>query len=104
MAQLLIFEPPASCSSGACGPDGEEASEKLETLLDSLRAKGVEVSRFNLGYHARAFVENQIVKQALARDGMSALPLAIVDDVVVTEGAYPTREALERALVRVART
>lgn len=101
MPKLLIFDPPQSCSSGSCGPDGEDASENVEAFLVSLREDGVEVTRFNLGYHPKAFVENEIVKQTMAREGIGALPLAIIDDVVLTQGGYPTREAIERALRRI---
>lgn len=104
MPRLQIFEPPQSCSSGACGPDGEDATQRLEALLHNLREKGVEVSRFNLGYHPKAFAENEIVKQILARDGIGALPLAIFDNVVVIQGGYPTRDTLERAFERVTTT
>ena len=104
LPRLHIFEPPLSCSSGACGADGEDATQRLEALLHNLQEKGVEVSRFNLGYHPKAFAENEIVKQTLARDGIGALPLAILDHVVVTQGAYPTRDALERAFRRVSTT
>lgn len=104
MPRLHIFEPPLSCSSGACGPDGEDATQQLEALLDNLREKGVEVTRFNLGYHPKAFAENPIVKQALTRDGIGALPLTILDNVVVIQGDYPTRDTLERAFERVKTT
>jgi len=104
LSKLLIFEPPQTCSAGLCGPDGEDESEKLSAFLDSLREEGVEVSRFNLGYHPKAFAENELVRQTLARDGMGALPLAIVDNVVVAQGAYPTRELLARACWRRAET
>ena len=93
-----------SCSFGACGPDGEDATEQLEAFLHNLREKGVEISRFNLGYHPKAFAENEIVKQTLAREGIGALPLAILDNVVVTQGGYPTRDTLERAFERVTTT
>ncbi|MGC2835692.1 MAG: arsenic metallochaperone ArsD family protein [Methylocella sp.] len=104
LPRLHIFEPPLSCSFGACGPDGEDATQQLEALLHNLREKGVEISRFNLGYHPKAFAENEIVKQILARDGIGALPLAILDNVVVIQGGYPTRDTLERAFERVTTT
>jgi hypothetical protein len=99
--KLLIFDPPQSCATGACSPDDEDASEKFEAFLVALREEGIEASRFNLGYHPKAFAENEIVKDALLREGVGALPLAIVDGVVLTRGGYPTREALERALGRI---
>ncbi|MGO9757108.1 MAG: arsenic metallochaperone ArsD family protein [Roseiarcus sp.] len=100
MPKLLIFDPPQSCATGACSPDDEDASEKFEAFLAALREEGVEATRFNLGYHPKAFAENEIVKQTLAREGVDSLPLAIVDDVILTRGGYPTREALDRALGR----
>ena len=100
MPKLLIFDPPQSCATGACSPDDEDAPEKFEAFLAALREQGIEATRFNLGYHPRAFAENAIVKQTLTREGVGSLPLTIVDGVVLTRGGYPTREALEKAFGR----
>jgi Arsenical resistance operon protein ArsD len=100
LPKLLIFDPPQSCSSGVCGPDGQDEADNFETVLDSLREEGIEVGRFNLGYDPRAFLENAIVKQTLDQEGIGALPLAIIDNVVLAKGGYPTREALKGVLGR----
>ncbi len=100
MPKLLIFDPPRGCSMGTCSPDEDDASERFEAFLDDMQKEGVEVIRSNLGYHPKAFAENEIVKQILARDGVGSLPLTIVNDAVLTQGGYPTPEALERALGR----
>lgn len=99
MPKVLIFEPPQSCSSGACSED--DAATEFAAILDSLRAQGVEVVRFNLGYQPEAFAQNPIVKQALSRQGIECLPMTIVDEVILTCGGYPTRDVFEGILGRV---
>lgn len=99
MPKVLIFEPPQSCSSGACGD--EEAAGAFASLLDSLRARGAEVVRFDLGYQPEAFFRNAVVKETLSREGIACLPMTIVDEALIARGFYPTRETFEAILGRV---
>jgi hypothetical protein len=39
-------------------------------------------------------VGNQVVRDALTKDGNDCLPLTLVDGAVVCKGKYPTRKAL----------
>lgn len=89
MPRLDLYEPVAGCSTGACGPDAAAEQEALEEALQTLRSRGVEVNRYNLGHEPEAFSENATVKAALRAGGTSALPILLIDGRVITQGAYP---------------
>ena len=60
------------------------------TLIKS----GHDVARFNMGTQPGAFVENSTVKSALDSDGLDCLPLVLLDDEIVSKGAYLNRSEL----------
>jgi Arsenical resistance operon protein ArsD len=82
------------CSTGVCGPSVDPELARFSGDLEWLRGQGVEVRRFNLAQNPAAFVDHAAVKQALAERGNGCLPLLLVDERVVVEGAYPSRETL----------
>lgn len=98
MKKLSVYDPPQCCSTGVCGPDADDTLVQFAAALDHLKRQGVEVARFDLGHNPGAFVQNRTVKDTLDREGMSCLPLVIVDDQILTRGGYPTRNALEQML------
>lgn len=94
MQRVQIYDPAAGCSTGACGPDAADEQERFEQALEALRARGVQVERYNLGHEPEAFSENAVVKAAIRASGLSSLPMVLVDGQVVSQGAYPLHGAL----------
>ncbi len=92
--KLQVFDPPMCCSTGICGPGVDPALVEFTANLDWLKRQGVEVERFNLSQQTKAFVSNATVSGALKKDGNDCLPLILVDDKIVAQGAYPTRDKL----------
>jgi hypothetical protein len=90
---IRVFDPAMCCATGVCGPSADAELARVAADLDWLRKQGVRVERFNLSQQPAAFAETPAVKEALGR-GMDVLPLVLVDDRVVVEGAYPSRETL----------
>jgi hypothetical protein len=82
------------CSTGVCGPNVAPAMPQFASDLEWLKGQGVEVQRFNLAQQPRAFVENELVKNALTEAGEKCLPLVLVDGEIVSQGVYPAREEL----------
>ena len=102
MTRLDVFDPPMCCSTGVCGPAVDPLLAAFAADLQWLAEQGVQVTRHNLAQEPEAFVEHAAVHARLQRDGDACLPLVLVDDDVVWEGAYPRREALARAAGLVA--
>ncbi len=94
MLRIEIYDPAAGCSTGACGPDAAAEQEAFEEMLETLRGRGIEVSRFNLGHEPEAFSDNATVKAALRAGGMASLPIVLIDGRVVSQGGYPLHEDL----------
>ena len=94
MTTITVFDPPQCCSTGVCGPSVDPKLSRLAADLDWLKKQGVEVTRYTLSQQPGAFVENPAIKEILERRGESALPVFLVDGEVMSQGAYPDREAL----------
>jgi hypothetical protein len=97
MTRIDVFDPPMCCSTGVCGPAVDPLLAAFAADLQWLAEQGVQVIRHNLAQEPEAFVERANVHERLLRDGDACLPLVLVNDDVVWEGAYPRREALARA-------
>lgn len=94
MAKLSVYDPPMCCSTGVCGPDGDDQLAQFAAALDWARKNGADVERYDLGHQPGAFATNAMVKGLLEKDGMGCLPLVLVDEQVLAKGEYPTREAI----------
>jgi hypothetical protein len=82
------------CSTGICGPSVDPALARFAADVNWLKSQGVQVERFNLAQNPDAFTKDSIVEQMLTKVGMECLPLILVNDKVVSQGVYPSREEL----------
>jgi hypothetical protein len=96
MTRIDVFDPPMCCSTGVCGPSVDPLLAAFAADLQWLSEQGVEVVRHNLSQEPHAFVQQPEVHARLQRDGDSCLPLLLVNNRVMWEGAYPRRDALAR--------
>ena len=94
MPRISIYDPPGCCSTGVCDPGTSDAMTQFATAIDALMKSGQEVERYNMGTQPGAFVENAVVKNALDTDGMDCLPMVLLDDEIVSKGAYLNRAEL----------
>jgi hypothetical protein len=90
---IRVFDPPMCCSTGVCGPSVDPELARFAADVDWLQKQGVSVERHNLSAQPAAFAADGTVREALAR-GNEVLPLILVGDRIVVEGAYPSRETL----------
>jgi hypothetical protein len=98
MKTVSVFDPPQGCSTGACGPDPDDALARLAADLEWLSQRGVQVARHNLGHDPGAFVRNARVKSALDREGLGCLPMILIDGAIAKKGGYLSREEFVRHL------
>lgn len=92
-----VYDPPMCCATGVCGPSVDPVLLRFAGTLAWLRRQGVTVVRHNLAQEPAAFDANPLVSAALAARGESALPMTIVDGVVVAHGVLPSKEELAAA-------
>lgn len=93
-----VFDPAMCCDTGVCGPTVDPALLAAARDLRWLSARGVQVSRHNLGQEPLAFVHFAPVQQLLAERGVDALPATWVNDTLFRTGRHATREELVAAL------
>ena len=94
MKKVEIFDPAMCCSTGVCGPGVDPELTRVASAVYSLEQKKFDITRYNLGNDPSAFVDNEVVNQALLEKGPEALPLILVNNEIVKVGAYPTNEEL----------
>lgn len=92
MKKMIIFDPAMCCSTGVCGPSVDKELLRVSTVLNTLKNKGILVERYNLTNNPQIFVDNKVINGILNTKGVEALPVTVVDEVVVKEGKYPTNE------------
>lgn len=85
---------------GTVGVIHDPAFEAFGERLDWLEASGVLVERFDPAVETGEVAARESVRERLATEGDSCLPLILVNDAVVLRGGYPSRTELARAVGR----
>jgi hypothetical protein len=98
MAKLSVYEPPMCCSTGVCGPDGEDKLAQFASTLDWAKRSGHQVERYDLGHSPGAFASNAFVRGMIEKEGMGVLPIVLVDGEILVKGDYPSRDAVSSRL------
>lgn len=94
MTKLQVFDPPMCCSSGVCGTNVDTKLVKFLNDVEWLKHQGIEVERYGLAFEPAAFANNEVVKNALEKEGNDCLPLILLDNEIVYKGSYPERKKL----------
>jgi hypothetical protein len=92
--KLEVFDPPMCCSSGVCGTNVDTKLVTFSSDLEWLKKQGIDVIRYGLAFEPKKFVEIEIVKKTLEKEGNDSLPLIVVDHEVVYKSGYPDRKKL----------
>jgi arsenate reductase len=95
---LKVFDPPMCCSSGVCGPEPDVALAAFAADVQWLQSRGVVVTRSSLAREPDRFLAEPAVMKAINSGGTAMLPVVMVNDRVVSQGRYPTREQLAAEL------
>jgi hypothetical protein len=95
MRVLQVFEPPMCCPTGVCGPEVDPALVQFVGDLESLRASGVRVERFNLSQSPDQFATTPAILALLREHGANGLPAILADGRLVHQGSYPDAAKLK---------
>jgi hypothetical protein len=92
MVNIEIFDPPLCCPTGVCGPtidpallDAQEAILRVQSEFDGR----VRVERYALSQQPGKFMQQPEVVARLKAQGVTVLPITLVDGRAVKEKAYP---------------
>ncbi len=97
-AVIEIFDPPLCCPTGLCGPSIDPALLDINEALLKLKAEfdgQAEIGRYLLGQQPGKFVQQTDVITRLKLNGVSVLPITVVNGVVKKERAYPSYAELK---------
>lgn len=96
MKKIEIFDPAMCCPTGVCGPSIDPELMRMATVINSLKEKGVKISRHGLSSEPHDFITNQVVNNILQKEGSDILPVTLLDGEVVKTKEYPTNEELSK--------
>lgn len=94
MSKVQVFDQPLCCSSGVCGPEVDPALVTFASDLQWLEQQGIQVQRINPAHQPDLFSSSEHVRQELQQHGSDCLPLIVINEVVVSRGAFPSRYQL----------
>ncbi len=97
-ADVAFYDPPMCCPTGLCGPALDQTLLDTNDLVLALKARGLQVERYQMVGHAQAFLSNAEVMRLVRAQNVAALPITTVRGVVIKSGSYPTRAEVEAAL------
>ena len=94
MKTIEIFDPAMCCSTGLCGTNIDPNLMRIAVIVDTLKKKGVNISRHNLKDEPMIYVTNTKINDLLQAKGVDVLPITLVDGDVAVTGEYPTTKQM----------
>jgi arsenite methyltransferase len=98
MSTVKVYDPPMCCSSGVCGTEPDVSLSRFAADLQWLQTQGVAVERFTLSQQPDKFTSQPDILAAVNAGGTGVLPIVTIDDQIVTQRQYPSREQLATKL------
>lgn len=98
---IEIFDPPMCCPSGLCGPSVDPALLDINEAVLKLRKEydgKVTVERYLLSQQGQRFMQVPAILALLKREGVSILPITMVNGKIVKQKSYPTYDELKQTL------
>ena len=95
--KIEIFDPPLCCPSGLCGPDIDPALLDINEALLKIKKEfngQVNVERYLLSQQGQKFMQQPEVMKRLQANGVTILPLTLVNGIVVKEKEYPSYDEI----------
>lgn len=95
MRKIEIFDPAMCCSTGVCGPSVDPELIRMAAVTKNLKAKGYDITRYNLANEPHAFAESTVISQLLKEKGPDVLPVTVVDGEIKKVKEFLTNEELQ---------
>ncbi|MGC3118867.1 arsenite efflux transporter metallochaperone ArsD [Enterococcus faecalis] len=93
---LVLFESEMCCGIKMTGAEINKNLLYLSPTLQKIqRETNYEVERHSLTIEPNVFLENEEVKSLIDKNGISVLPITVVDGEVKKFGAYPSLKEFE---------
>jgi hypothetical protein len=96
--EVELFDPPMCCPTGLCGPTLDQTLLDVKEMILALQKENVHVERYQMTSHPNAFLNNAEVMKLIREKQMEALPITVVQGVIIKAGAYPALDEVRAAL------
>ena len=96
MKKIEIFEEAMCCPTGLCGPTIHPDLLRISAVTETLKRKGVKISRHNLKDEPHLYVSNKTVNDYLMKNGVEGLPITLIDGEIVVSKIYPSTKQLSK--------
>ena len=99
--KIEIYDPPMCCPSGLCGPSIDPAlldiNEAVLRLTKEYDGK-VTIERYLLSQQGQKFMQVPEILNLLKREGVSVLPVTMINGKIVKQKSYPTYDELKQTV------
>ena len=94
---LTIYEGAMCCSTGVCGPEPDKELIEFNQTLKKLQGefKELNVTRANMSFNIRLFLENKQIFKLIKEDGPEMLPIITLNGNIISKQSYLTYEELK---------
>ena len=94
MKKIEIFDPAMCCPTGLCGTNIDPELMRIAVVIETLKKRGIIVTRHNLRDEPQVYVSNKTVNEHLQKHGVDALPITLVDGEIAVSKTYPTTKQM----------
>ena len=94
MKKIEIFDPAMCCPTGLCGTNIDPELMRIAVVIETLKKRGIIVTRHNLRDEPQVYVSNKTVNEHLQKHGADALPITLVDGEIAVSKTYPTTKQM----------
>ena len=94
MKKIEIFDPAMCCPTGLCGTNIDPELMRIAVVIETLKKRGIIVTRHNLCDEPQVYVSNKTVNEHLQKHGADALPITLVDGEIAVSKTYPTTKQM----------
>ena len=96
MKKIEIFDPAMCCPTGLCGTNIDPELMRIAVVIETLKKRGIIVTRHNLRDEPQVYVSNKTVNEHLQKYGADALPITLVDGEIAVSKTYPTTKQMSK--------
>lgn len=97
-----FFDPPMCCPTGLCGPTLDQTLLDVNEMIFTLQSKGFAVKRYQMASDPNEFLNNESVMRLVREQQIGALPITMINGIIIKVSSYPSLAEVETALIEVA--
>src|SRR5699024_5759398 len=95
MKKIETFNPSMCSSTAVCEPSVDPELIRMAAVTENLKAKGYDITRYNLANEPHAFAESTVISQLLKEKGQDVLQVTVVEGEVKKVKEFLKNEELQ---------